>query len=168
MRIRTIAVLLILAGCTSETRTVTTPTPTPSPTRATVSPSLSSSPRVTSTRRTSRSRRTAAPRPRPTRTYTISDDWKTWRPSAYLSAILACIRKYEGGYRSVSSGGTYHGAYQMNEDFWLTYGGDPIYVNPDRWEQAPPRMQDWVAARGFARRGLSPWPTPSRRCAYLL
>lgn len=83
---------------------------------------------------------------------------------ASLRATLACIRSYEGGYRSVSPSGKYRGAYQMDRDFWLTYGGDPDYVKPDRWEEAPRWMQDQVAARGYRARGLQPWPVPNRKC----
>lgn len=78
----------------------------------------------------------------------------------------ACIRSIEsdtaGGYSAVSPGGTYRGAYQMDNDFWRTYGGDPAYTG--RHERAPVAMQDAVAYRGYLARGLQPWPTPAWRC----
>lgn len=91
-----------------------------------------------------------------------------------LEPVLACIRRIEsggsGGYRAVSRSGRYRGAYQFDRHFWLTYGGDPAYAGLPgdratwRWELAPPAVQDAVALRGYAARGLSPWPSPRRAC----
>lgn len=82
--------------------------------------------------------------------------------------VLRCIRKYEStnDYTAVNPSGKYRNAYQMDRDFWLTYGGDPSYTG--RHEHAPPRMQDRVAVRGLKARGLGPWPTPEKRCGHLL
>lgn len=84
--------------------------------------------------------------------------------------ILDCIAKHEsetsGGYAAVNPSGKYRGRYQVDNSFWLTYGGDSQFAG--RMEQAPPAMQDQVALNGFNAKGLAPWPTPSRECAYLL
>lgn len=74
--------------------------------------------------------------------------------------MLACIRRYEsaGDYGAVSPDGTYGGAYQADRRTWGGYGGY------DRPEDAPPSVQDDFAADLYATRGLSPWPTPARRC----
>lgn len=82
--------------------------------------------------------------------------------------LLACIA--EGPYNAVSKSGKYRGKYQMDRDFWLTYGGDPAYAGtPDdrmtwRWEQASPEDQDRVALNGYAARGLDPWPPAQGKC----
>lgn len=74
--------------------------------------------------------------------------------------VLACIRRIESGgrYDAVSASGKYRGAYQFDASTWRANGGtgDPA--------AASPAEQDRVAARLLARRGLQPWPTPSRRC----
>lgn len=80
------------------------------------------------------------------------------------AAQWAKLRFCEGGgnYRVVSKSRTYRGTYQMNADFWRSYGGDPAYLNPPRWEQAPPEMQDRVAYAGYRARGSNPWPVCGR------
>jgi hypothetical protein len=74
---------------------------------------------------------------------------------------LACIREWEsrGNYRAVSRSGRYRGAYQFDRRTWESNGGtgDPA--------EAAPAEQDQVASVLLERRGLSPWPTPARRCA---
>lgn len=74
--------------------------------------------------------------------------------------VAACIRSYEsdtaGGYRAVSPSGKYRGAYQMDNDFWLAYGGDPALTGIH--ERASVEEQDAVAYRGWLARGLAPWP----------
>lgn len=78
--------------------------------------------------------------------------------------ILACIREIEsdGNYRAVSPNGLYKGAYQMDDDFWREYGGDPALTG--RHHEAPPAQQDAVAARGYRHRGLAPWPSTVEVC----
>lgn len=75
-----------------------------------------------------------------------------------VAETLACIRSREsdaaGGYQAVNPNGHY-GAYQADEDFWLTNGGDPSYSG--HIQDAPPTMQDDVAANGLAARGTQPW-----------
>lgn len=86
-------------------------------------------------------------------------------PSA---ADWAALRKCEGTgpwgspYLAVNRSGKYRNGYQMDASFWRAYGGDPAYLNPPRWEQAPPSMQDRVAFAGYRARGASPWPQCGR------
>lgn len=73
--------------------------------------------------------------------------------------LLACIRQIEsGGDYSTDTGNGYKGAYQFTESSWAANFGDrePSEVSPEE--------QDALAANYIARRGLSPWPTPSKRC----
>lgn len=74
--------------------------------------------------------------------------------------LLECIKKYESGgnYNAVSSGGKYLGAYQFSRSSFLANFGttDPSKVSPE--------LQDALALNYIARRGLQPWPTPSRLC----
>ena len=78
----------------------------------------------------------------------------------------ASLRRCEGGsgnpYLAVNPSGKYRGAYQMDRNFWRAYGGDPAYLSPPRWEQAPPAMQDRVAFAGYRARGSAPWPVCGR------
>lgn len=78
---------------------------------------------------------------------------------------LACIRKVEsdGNYRAVSPSGQYRGAYQMDDDFWRTYGNDDSLAGHQ--EEASPAAQDAAAARGLRARGLAPWPRAAEVCA---
>ncbi|HUF84110.1 MAG TPA: transglycosylase family protein [Acidimicrobiia bacterium] len=68
---------------------------------------------------------------------------------------LACIKECEshGNYGSVSSSGTYRGAYQFSQTTWESVGGtgDPA--------AASPAEQDARAATLYAQSGSSPWPT---------
>lgn len=92
-------------------------------------------------------------------------------PPGTTYAMWARVRHCEsggsGGYRAVSASGTFRGAYQMNADFWRSYGGDPAYLRPPSWERAPEAMQDAVAFRGYAARGRQPW-TSGGPCGYAL
>lgn len=89
---------------------------------------------------------------------------RTTAPQKPAGGVLACIRHYEsrGNYRAVSPSGKYRNAYQMDTDFWLTYGGNPDLAG--RHEKASVAEQDAVAKRGLAARGLNPWPTPRKYC----
>jgi len=66
---------------------------------------------------------------------------------------LACIRECEshGDYGTVSSSGTYRGAYQFSQTAWESVGGtgDPA--------AAPPAEQDARAAALYGSRGSAPW-----------
>ena len=82
--------------------------------------------------------------------------------------ILACIRRGEGSsWTSVSPRGTYRGAYQMNRDFWLAYGGDPELADPPAWETASKAEQSRVAWNGWLARGFQPWPPATRICSHM-
>lgn len=80
-----------------------------------------------------------------------------------LRAVLACIRSYEGGYRSNT--GTYFGAYQFLQSTWdaVARRNEPrqIGVRPDL-ASAP--TQDRMAAYLYREQGLQPWPTPAKKC----
>ena len=86
---------------------------------------------------------------------------------AMWARVRHCESGASGGYRAVSASGTFRGAYQMNADFWRSYGGDPTYLRPPSWERAPEAMQDAVAFRGYAARGRQPW-TSGGPCGYAL
>lgn len=79
--------------------------------------------------------------------------------------ILECVGEHEsnGDYRAVSPSGKYRGKYQMDNHFFLRYGGDSALVG--RHETAPPEMQDDVALRGYQARGLDPWPGAKQICS---
>lgn len=57
--------------------------------------------------------------------------------------------------RAVSSSGKYRGLYQMDRDFWRTYGGLHYAPRPDL---ATRSQQTAVALAGYAARGGAPWP----------
>lgn len=71
------------------------------------------------------------------------------------AAQWAALRKCESGgnYRAVNPTGKYRGAYQMDHDFWSTYG-DGSAPTADR---ATPASQDAAAYAGFRARGWQPW-----------
>lgn len=68
-----------------------------------------------------------------------------------------------GNYSAVSPSGMYRGAYQMDNDFWVTYGNDDSLAG--HHETASPAAQDAAAARGLRARGLAPWPQAVEECA---
>lgn len=84
----------------------------------------------------------------------------TTAPQTPAGGVLACIRRYEsrGNYRAVSPSGKYKGAYQFDLPTWRSVGGSG---DPSRASVAE---QDKRASILLSRRGLSPWPTPNRRC----
>lgn len=86
-----------------------------------------------------------------------------------MEAVLACIRKYEGGYTSVNAAG-YYGAYQFAQGTWNSTAaasgrGDLVGLNP---ATVSPPDQDQMARELIGRRGLQPWPTPHRMCSQYL
>lgn len=84
---------------------------------------------------------------------------------AGVSDTLACIRSYEGSYTS-NTGNGHYGAYQFNQSTWdgaVARAGYPEWSGR-RASDAPPAIQDAAAAQLLSERGLSPWPTPNRRC----
>lgn len=56
--------------------------------------------------------------------------------------------------RATYDGVTYYGKWQMNADFWKTYGGLAYARTAD---QATEAQQDEVAYRGYQARGWQPW-----------
>ncbi len=54
----------------------------------------------------------------------------------------------------MSSTGKYRGKWQMDADFWQTYGGLQYASRPDAASEAE---QDAVAYRGWQARGWQPW-----------
>lgn len=60
--------------------------------------------------------------------------------------------------KDVSSGGTYRGKWQMDAQFWATYGGLKFASRPDL---ATCEQQDIVAHNGWVSRHYQPWQTYS-------
>lgn len=56
--------------------------------------------------------------------------------------------------------GPYRGLYQMDQDFWETYGGLTFGRRPDLATRAQQRL---IAQRGYLARGREPWPTCGSR-----
>jgi hypothetical protein len=84
-------------------------------------------------------------------------------PSLANDPFLACTRGHEsdraGGYRAVSPGGTYRGAYQFDQSTWnsaaqLAGRSDLVGVDP---AAAAPADQDLLAMTLFRARGTQPW-----------
>jgi hypothetical protein len=91
-------------------------------------------------------------------------------PSQAGDPFLACTRAHEsdssGGYRAVSAGGTYRGAYQFDRTTWdsaARLAGRPDLVGIDP-ATALPADQDLLALDLFHARGTQPW---GGRCAGL-
>jgi hypothetical protein len=80
-------------------------------------------------------------------------------------AILNCIARYEGGYRSINPAGPFYGRYQFLLSTWIAVARrhypDLVGVRPDRATHA---QQDAMAWALYRERGLRPWPLPNRRC----
>lgn len=55
---------------------------------------------------------------------------------------------------AVNPSGKYRGKWQMDADFWRTYGGLRFASTPDRATEAE---QDIVAYKGYLARGWQPW-----------
>jgi hypothetical protein len=139
---------LAVAAAAGEGTTTTealTTTEAPTTTTTTEAPTTTAVPRTTVA--TTRPATTVPQAPRTTTAASATADFPA-----------ACIKAHEsdtsGGYGAVNPNGHY-GAYQVDDDFWLSYGGDPAYVG--RENEAPPAMQDRVAAAGYAARGGAPW-----------
>ena len=91
-------------------------------------------------------------------------------PSQAGDPFLACTRAHEsdssGGYRAVSAGGTYRGAYQFDRTTWdsaARLAGRPDLVGVDP-ATALPADQDLLALDLYHARGTQPW---GGRCAGL-
>lgn len=56
--------------------------------------------------------------------------------------------------QAVNPSGKYRGKWQMDADFWATYGGRAFASRPDL---ASEYQQDLVAYHGWLARGWQPW-----------
>lgn len=74
--------------------------------------------------------------------------------------LLACIRGIESNndYSAVSPSGKHLGAYQFEKAAWSANFGDRSPA------EVPPSEQDALARNYISRRGLQPWPLPSKVC----
>jgi hypothetical protein len=146
---------IVVAGST----TPATPTPTP-----TVTVTITSPPRTVEVTRVSRSQVAqraplATQRPASSTTAERSAVYRkyftpaqTWAAQPKTRAVIAC----ESGNRTnaVSATGKYRGLYQMDTNFWRSYGGLALAPSPDKASRAE---QNYVAYRGFVSRGWAPW-----------
>lgn len=74
-------------------------------------------------------------------------------PGVAAGGYLQSIRQCEsGGDYSTNTGNGYYGAYQFDLQTWQSVGGTGLPSD------APPAVQDEMAARLHAQRGSSPWP----------
>lgn len=80
---------------------------------------------------------------------------EAWAASERVRRLIYCESSGVPTVVSVHNGVTYYGLYQMDADFWTTYGGDPSYLS--RPFRAPVWMQNEVAYRGYLHRGYEPW-----------
>jgi muramidase (phage lysozyme) len=91
-------------------------------------------------------------------------------PSLGNHPFLVCTRAHEsdsaGGYRAISPGGTYRGAYQFLQSTWNSvarrHRAYLVGVDP---AGAAPHDQDFLAYRLMLEAGAQPW---GNRCAWLV
>lgn len=122
---------------------------------------------TTTTTSTTSTTSTAPPTTQPPATRTPATQAPAPAAPAGASGTLACIRRIESGgnYGAVNSTGRFRGAYQFDRTTWNSVAArhNPAYVGVDP-AAAPAAVQDQLAAALISERGLSPWPTPNRRC----
>ncbi len=138
--------------------TVTAPVTVRVTERASRSHSRGPSPRPSSTRTTAEGNRAGVPVDRAR--VSVLNRWQrayferaqVWAASPKARAVIAC----ESSNRptAVSRTGKYRGLWQMDTDFWASYGGLSIAARPDLASRAG---QNYVAYRGFISRGWTPW-----------
>jgi hypothetical protein len=104
-------------------------------------PASSSDPTITRAARTSRASRAGV-------------SVRAWASSATARRVAS--RESGGNCRAVSPSGKYRGKWQMDANFWRTYGGRAYASTPDRASCA---QQDIVAHRGWVARWWQPWST---------
>lgn len=75
-----------------------------------------------------------------------------WARSSAARAVAEC--ESGGNPRAVNATGKYRGKWQMDRDFWRSYGGLRFALLPDL---ALEGEQDEVAYRGWLARGWQPW-----------
>ena len=81
-------------------------------------------------------------------------------PATLLDWHALALCESSGNPHAVSPSGRYRGLYQMDADFWRTYGGLRYAPRPDLASRAE---QTAVARNGYAARGRQPWPTCGSR-----
>jgi hypothetical protein len=77
---------------------------------------------------------------------------EVWKASPHGKRIAH--RESGGRCNAVSRGGTYRGKWQMDSNFWRSYGGRAFASTPDR---ATCAQQDLVAYRGWITSWWRPW-----------
>jgi hypothetical protein len=84
----------------------------------------------------------------------------------YESRDTQCVVAHEGGFTSVSKGGTYHGRFQMDQHFEretaLGRWAQRTYGRASNW---PKIIQVRHAYMMWKKFGWSRWPTYARYCA---
>lgn len=75
-----------------------------------------------------------------------------WAQRPKTRAVIAC--ESSNRVNAVSRTGKYRGLFQMDRNFWRSYGGLTFAPTPDRASRA---AQNYVAYRGFVSRGWAPW-----------
>lgn len=85
------------------------------------------------------------------------DKWAAAQVWAQLPEARKIQRKESGfNCKAVNPSGKYRGKWQMDKDFWASYGGLAYASRPDLASCA---AQNYVAYRGYLARGWSPWST---------
>lgn len=113
--------------------------------RSTARPTITPTPKPKPVPSSAPARTSSAPDPTPS-------GFAAWRNSAKAKSVIMC--ESGGDYSVRSRTGKYRGAWQMDADFWRTYGGLKYAPRPDA---ATPHQQDLVAYRGWLSRGWQPW-----------
>lgn len=98
--------------------------------------------------------RTTNYRARTSRSYRGSIGASAWAKSP--TARRVAYRESRNNCRIVSPSGKYRGKWQMDSNFWRSYGGLKYASTPDR---ASCYHQDIVAYRGWVARWWQPWTT---------
>lgn len=97
---------------------------------------------------------TTTPAARTSRTHRASIGVEAFASSATARMV---VQRESGGQCDISDpSGTYRGKWQMDSQFWSSYGGREFAPSPDR---ATCAEQDVVAYRGWVDRWWQPWPT---------
>jgi len=135
-------------GLSSVADGATTVTVTPPPVTVTAPPKTVTITRTVEATRASRSQlRGLTPWQR--------DYWQraqSWAATAKARAVIACESSNRPS--AISTTGKYRGLWQMDADFWASYGGLEIARRADLASRA---AQNYVAYRGFVSRGWTPW-----------
>jgi hypothetical protein len=79
--------------------------------------------------------------------------FKTWVNSPTAKYLKK--RESSNNCKAIGYKGMYRGTWQMNADFWKTYGGKKYASKANK---ATCHEQDLVAYKGWLARGWNPWP----------